>query len=124
MVYMANVRVCQGPIESPGLPTRDGGDFGNVGPRWETDPIFGRGPKAAIMLLQSFSHVAGSDANDGIISRVIRSRPTKQFHADDAFFQRIEVACDRLIDDVLEKLTAAVAPLEYIAFNHFLQVVL
>jgi len=34
------------------------------------------------------------------------------------------VAGYRLIDDVLEKLTAAVAPLEYIALNHFLQVVL
>src|SRR5580698_2925053 len=76
------------------------------------------------MLKQAFAYIAGGNTNNGIVSRVIRSRPAKQFHADHALFQRIEVAGYRLIDDVLKKLAAAVASLEYITLNHFLQMML
>jgi hypothetical protein len=76
------------------------------------------------VLKEPLAHIAGGDAHNGVVTRVIRRRTPKQLDSDDTLFQGLEMAGNCLVDDVLEELAAAVAPLKCGSFDHFLDVLL
>jgi hypothetical protein len=76
------------------------------------------------VLQEPLAHVACGYADDCIFTRVIRRRAPEQFDSDDTLFEGFEMAGDRLVDDVLKKLTASVTSLKCGPFNDFLDVVL
>jgi hypothetical protein len=73
---------------------------------------------------QAPAHVTGRNTNNRIVAGVIGNGPPKKLHSNEAFFQRIEAASDRLVDDELKELNAPGACLKYIPFEYFLQMLM
>jgi hypothetical protein len=76
------------------------------------------------VLKQAPAHVTGRNTNNRIVARIIGGGPPKKLHSNYAFFQRIEAAGDRLVDDELKELNAPMASFKYVPFDHFLQMVM
>jgi hypothetical protein len=74
------------------------------------------------MLQQSLTYIAGRNPDDCIVASVVGCGASEQLHPDYPLLEIIELAGNRLIYYVLEKLAASMTPSERIAFNHFFEV--
>jgi hypothetical protein len=98
--------------------------FRNVRAERKSDPEWELIPITAIVLEQAFSDVACSDSNDRIFASVVSRGTPKKFDPNDALLERFKMPGDALINDVLEKLPAAVTPLEGCSFDDVVYVAL
>ena len=73
------------------------------------------------MLQQPSPYVARGHAHDRVFTRVVGRITSKQLYADDPLFQGRDAASNRLLHDVGEELTAAMASLEGFALDHFFE---
>ena len=71
-----------------------------------------------------FAHIACGNADNSVLSRVIRRRTPKQFDSDDPLFQGFEMANNRLVNNVLKKLPAPLTALKCFSLNDFLDMLL
>ena len=59
------------------------------------------GITAAIKLVQTLSDIAGRDANNGVLRGIVSGGPSEQLRSDHALLQKVEIAIQRLLDDIL-----------------------
>jgi hypothetical protein len=99
-------------------------DLRNVRTRRELDPELGTVAIAAIVLQQPPAHVAGRDPYDRIFARIVRRRPLKELDSDHPLFQLIDRALESPLDNMAEKLLAAMAAAEGRSLRQFVQMML
>jgi hypothetical protein len=62
-----------------------------------------------VVLGELLSYFIGRYADNRVLTRVEIRWKVKEFHPDQAFFERAARPADRVLDDVLEELTASLA---------------
>ncbi len=66
-----------------------------------------------IKLRQPFPHLARANSDDGVFAQIDMGLAAENFYCDGAFFERTHIARKRTFADVLQKLLAAFASVEY-----------